>query len=280
MAESSKAIIDGHYQIGLPWRHNKTLFPDNRILAERRLACLKRLLLRDEHLRTKYSAVIQSHIKRGYVSKVNTTKEEVVGRWYLPHHPVLNINKPGKVRVVFDCAAEFRGTSLNKVLLQGPNINNSLLGVLLRFRKHEVAVSADVEEMFLQVRVPITDRRALSFLWWDSELLEGRPNILELNVHPFGATSYPCCVSFALRQTALDNAESFSTQSVSAITENFHVDDCLVSTETVGDAKRIVTELRRLLHLGGFHITKWISNRPEVIEDMQVTERWCKVKAL
>ena len=34
--------------------------------------------------------------------------------WYLPHHNVVNVNKPAKTRTVFDCAAEFAGTSLNK----------------------------------------------------------------------------------------------------------------------------------------------------------------------
>lgn len=36
--------------------------------------------------------------------------------WYLPHHPVVNPHKPGKLRIVFDAAAEFEGTSLNKTL--------------------------------------------------------------------------------------------------------------------------------------------------------------------
>ncbi|XP_060589840.1 uncharacterized protein LOC132744996 [Ruditapes philippinarum] len=55
--------------------------------------------------------------------------------WYLPHHPVVNPKKPGKVRVVFDCAAKYRGTSLNDNLLQGPDLTNSITGVLMRFRQ-------------------------------------------------------------------------------------------------------------------------------------------------
>ena len=50
--------------------------------------------------------------------------------WYLPHHPVFHPQKPEKVRVVFDCSAKYRIASLNDQLLQGPDLLNSLLGVL------------------------------------------------------------------------------------------------------------------------------------------------------
>lgn len=91
--------------------------------------------------------------------------------WYLPHHPVFHEHKPGTVRVVFDCAARFGDTSLNDQLLQGPDLTNNLTGVLLRFRQESVALMADVEQMFHQVRVAPDDCFALRFLWWE------RPNL-------------------------------------------------------------------------------------------------------
>lgn len=64
--------------------------------------------------------------------------------WYLPHHPVISPNKPGKLRIVFDAAAEFEGTSLNKNLVQGPDMTNSLIGVLLRFRQGNIGLAGDI----------------------------------------------------------------------------------------------------------------------------------------
>ena len=52
---------------------------------------------------------------------------------YVPHHGIVNITKPGKVRVVFDAAAEFQNNSLNKNLLKCPDCLNSFVGILLTF---------------------------------------------------------------------------------------------------------------------------------------------------
>ena len=68
--------------------------------------------------------------------------------------------------MVFDAAASFKGTSLNQALLQGPDLTNSLIDVLLQFRWAPVGFTADIEAMFHQVRVPESDRDFLRFLWW------------------------------------------------------------------------------------------------------------------
>ena len=59
--------------------------------------------------------------------------------WYLPHHPVINPKKE-KIRIVFDCAAEYGGVSLNSRVRQGPDLTNKLVGVLTRFRLNPIAV--------------------------------------------------------------------------------------------------------------------------------------------
>jgi hypothetical protein len=71
--------------------------------------------------------------------------------WYLPHHAVVQPQKAGKVRVVFDCPAKFKGTSLNDKLLCGPDFNNNLVGVLIRFKEQPIAIVSDIREMLHQV---------------------------------------------------------------------------------------------------------------------------------
>ena len=111
--------------------------------------------------------------------------------------------KPEKVRVVFGCAAKNRGVSLNDVLLPGPDMTNSLVGVLTRFRQEWFAVMADIECMYYQVRVPPNDSDVLRFLWWPRNDFERQPEEYQMGVHLFGAVSSPSCANFALRKAKI-----------------------------------------------------------------------------
>ena len=184
----------------------------------------------------------------------------------LPHHPVFHPKKPEKTHVVFDCSAKYRDTSLNGQLSQGPNLTNSLVGVLTRFRKGPVALMVDIESMFLQVRVPLEDANVLRFLWWPNGDLQSEPEQYQMLIHLFGATSSPSCASFALRQTAEDNKNYFDPVTVETVQRNFYVDDCLKSVETEEEANELQEELRLLLSQGGFHLTKFMSNSMKVLE--------------
>ena len=64
--------------------------------------------------------------------------------WHLPHYPVTQSLEPKKVRVVYDCGAKYCGTSLTQQLLQGPDQEHKVVGVLSRFRQESVGVVADV----------------------------------------------------------------------------------------------------------------------------------------
>ena len=65
----------------------------------------------------------------------------------------------------FDASARCKGVSLNDQLLSGPDLNNPLVGVLVRFRKEPVAVVCDVKKMFMQFKVLAEHRNFLCF-WW------------------------------------------------------------------------------------------------------------------
>ena len=96
-------------------------------------------------------------MQNGYVRKNNQTKEQPDEKTsFLPYHPVTNENKPGKLRYVANASSVFQGQSLNSNLLKGPDLVSNLTGVILViliFRKKNIALSVDIEQMFMQVKV-------------------------------------------------------------------------------------------------------------------------------
>ncbi|XP_076036051.1 uncharacterized protein LOC143022004 [Oratosquilla oratoria] len=171
---------DGHYVLPIPWRGEPNL-PNNRDVAERRLRSLYKRLVKSGTLNV-YSENISDLIKKGYVEYVPEIdiKRDDGKVWYLPHHAVTSETKPGKVRVVFDCAAQKNGVSLNSQCLQGPDLNNKLIHVLLRFRQYHYAITADIEAMYHQVKIPISDRDALRFLWYVSDEIRVKNDLASL----------------------------------------------------------------------------------------------------
>ena len=278
--EDSAELCGGHYEVALPWKVFPPDLPNNKIVAEHRLGLLKKRLLKDPQLHRKYSLFMDDLFDKGHAQKVPEGQREDSPSWYLPHHPVIHPQKPDKVRVVFDCAAKFQNVSLNQQILQGPDLTNSLIGVLTRFREQPIAIMADIEKMFYQVRVPIEDSRYLRFLWWPSGEMDKEPEEFQMLVHLFGGVSSPSCANYALQKTAEDNAEHFDKDTIQTVRRNFYVDDCLKSVEDNQQASRLVDQLRQLLAKGGFRLTKWVSNAYDVIQSVPVSERASSVKEL
>ena len=274
-------LTDGHYMMDIPFRKENPELPDNRVLAEKRLQYLGKRLQKDSELHRRYSAGIKELLDKGYAEEVDPKKLPQDGvTWYLPHHNVINPNKPEKLRIVFDCAAEYDGASLNKNVLQGPDLTCKLLGVLLRFREYQVAIMGDVEAMYHQVRVSQRHRNALRFLWWKDDQIGGDLVTYHMNVHLFGGVWSPSCATFALRRTAEDNKELFKQEVVDTVSSNFYVDDCLKSVNTTEEGIHMAKELCRLLAKGGFRLTKWVSNDKEVLNSIPETEKAKTVKSL
>ena len=193
-------VSDGHFQIPLPWKGEVKELPNNKHMASHRLASLKRRLERDPELHGKYSDFMSSLIAKGHAEPLPRDVPDNQRVWYLRHHSVTNPKKPEKVRVVFDAAAKYQGTSLNESLMQGPDLTNNLVGVLLRFRLETIAVAADIESMFYEVKVPKQDRDSMRFLWWPNGDLSRDPDEYRMSVHIFVGRSSPSCAGYALQR--------------------------------------------------------------------------------
>ena len=178
-------------------------------------------------------------IKSSYVEKVpeELLRMDADNAWYIPHHGIYHPKKPEKVCVVFDCSAKFSGTSLNDQLLQGPDLSNSLIRVLTRFRQEPVAFMADIKAMFYQVQVPVAQHNFLHFIWWPNRDLNIELVEYRMAVYLFGAVSSPNCSNFALHHKVKENEDEIGNAVANTMCRNFYVDDCPRSVKKEADGK-------------------------------------------
>ena len=257
---------DGHVRMPLPLKRDST-FPNNRSAAEKRLKGLKSRLLKGGKYREDYIEFMEKMLKKGYAEQVDEPEGPEGRTWYLAHHGVYHPRKQ-KLRIVFDCSSEYQGISLNRCLLQGPDLTNSLTGILCRFRKEPVAVSCDVEGMFNQVSVNVEDRDLLRFLWWEKGDVRQSPKVYRMTTHLFGARSSPACAMYALRSAA-DGCDEEVSQ---FIRQDFYIDDGLTSVVDESAAVRLINSVKSACRSRGFHLHKFASNRTEVLHRVDQVE--------
>ncbi len=279
--DSSAEMVDGHYQLPLTFKRDNPMMPNNRHMAEQRILSLKRKFQKNSDFHKEYSAFMETVISSGHAELVpqDQLKQENGKVWYIPHHGVFHPKKES-LRVVFDCSAAYQGVSLNTELIPGPNLMNTLIGVLVCFRLGTIAIMADVEKMFHQVKVPPHHVNFLRFLWWPDGNVNQPLKEYRMVVHLFGATSSSSCASYALKRTAEDNTGCFSAEATNTVKKNFYVDDLLKAVDTENHAIRLCKELKSLCASGGFKLTKWISNNRAVLASIPESERAKVIKNL
>ena len=236
--------------------------PSNREDAVKRLKSTRRTLDKKPLMKQHYFDFM---LEKGHAEPVPKTElSPSTPHWYLPHFGVYHPQKPDKIHVVFDSAAETKGTSLNKVLLSGPGLTNNLLGVLLRFRQDIVGFVGNIEQMFHSFLVQEQHRDLLRFFWYkdndpNRELTEYR-----MKVHVFGNTYSPAAAAFCLRRTADVGEQEFGSDAKDFLYDNFNVDDRLKSVANPAENIDLLTRTRAMLGKANLRLHKIASIHPEV----------------
>ncbi|XP_036346679.1 uncharacterized protein LOC118755994 [Rhagoletis pomonella] len=152
-ATTHRRTAEGCYIVRLPLCQDCQPLGDSYVSARRQLSRLERRLTADPDMHAKYLAFMREYDTLGHMERVLEPFVQP-GCYYIPHHAVVGI-----FRVVFNASAPTsNGLSLNDLQLVGPPIQDSLINIILRFRRYAVAITADVEKMFRQVLVAPQDR--------------------------------------------------------------------------------------------------------------------------
>ena len=273
---------NGNWEAPLPFKSDDLSLPNNKGHCLRRVLSLKRRRLNNSKLKEDYLAFMKKTLDNGHTSRVSvdqlsTEKGKV---WHLPHFHVYQPRKLDQIRVVFDCSAVFENESLNKHLLQGPDQLNSLIGVLTRFRKEEVAFTCDIEQMFHSFYVTPKDRNFLRFLWFENNNLTKPIVEYRMNVHLFGAASSPGVANFCLHQTAETHRKEFGDIASDFLLRDFYVDDGFKSVPTAQQALQLINDSQTMCAKDNLRLHKFASNCKEVLEVLPANNRGKDLKDL
>ena len=230
MLEQTTVFDGGRYEVGLLWKRRDPFLPNNYSSAlSQQIKSLDYRLGNQPELKKLYQDTIKVDAEKGFVKLLK--QQELPSSVTQQHHPVENPNKPGKVGRVYNAASKFRGISLNENLLWGTDLLQNLIGIFFRFREQKIAMTIDIEAMFLQVKVPPGDCRVLRVLWRDN------PNeprkVYEYGRHIFGAKNSPTCADDALQQVPC--AQELP-QVIKLIMRNLYMNDFVKSVPSAEQA--------------------------------------------
>lgn len=263
--ETANRNADGRFVVVMPLKQVPSKLGNSFEQALRRFLALEKRLMANVTLRQMYLNFMHEYETLGHMSPVNETKD--VFRYYLPHHGVLRENAvTTKLRVVFDGSAMTDiGISLNDIQMIGPSIQDDLISIILRFRKHAIVISADIEKMYRQVQIQPTQRPLQTILWRRDPSLPIQK--YELNTVTYGTKSAPYLAIRSLFELAVINEKSNPVVS-NVIKHYFHIDDLLTGADTIEEARTLGTEIAKILNDGCFHLYKWRSNNVHIVKDI------------
>ncbi|UYV71914.1 hypothetical protein LAZ67_9001136 [Cordylochernes scorpioides] len=138
--------------------------------------------------------------------------------------------------------------------------------LLLIFRTYPVAITADIEKMYRQIRIHPEDADYQRILWRPSP--EEPVVDYRLLTVTYGTTSAPFLAMRTLQQLAEDEGQNYPEASRVTLND-FYVDDLLTGAQTIAETKELIDQLKDLMKKGGFHLRKWNSNCHEIVSHVE-----------
>ena len=125
--------------------------------------------------------------------------------------------------------------------------------------------------MYHQLVLQPDDRPFHRFLWRDldsSKLLD----TYEFQRFIFGGRYCPFCAQYVWQQHVRDHKDQYPL-AAEVVLKNCYMDDLMPSVKSIEEARTMRKQITELGDKAGFHVRKWISHRPEVIQDIPDQDR-------
>lgn len=262
---------NGRYCVNLPFKNvddGQPQFGNSRARAHSRLLQIERRLQSNSDLQLQYNQFLNEYLQLGHMQPVQKTSGS---SFYLPHHAILRpSSSTTKLRVVFDASAkDSTGKSLNDTLLVGPTIQEDLLCILLRWRKHRFAITADAEKMYRQIEVNPHHRQYQRILWRNNsnDIAE-----YDLTTVTYGTACAPYLAIRTVQQLANDDMDKYPLAAARSL-KDMYVDDLISGADTLQETEMLQRQMVELFQGGGFKLRKWSSNCSQLLDNIPATNR-------
>lgn len=254
-------LQDGMFSVRLPLIDSADCLGDSYHTARKRFLNLEKRFERQPKLKQLYTDFMQEYIDLGHMSEAKVPKPDTC--YFVPHHPVLkDKSESTKLRAVFDASCSTTsGFSINDLQMVGPNIQDSLFNILVRFRYHTFVLTGDIEKMYRQVLINELDRDLQLILWRNDP--SSSLKTYRLNTVTYGFAS----ASFLSTRCIWQLGEECHDSNIKQIIQNdFYVDDLITGCDTEEELIQVQGSITNALALGNFSLRKFRSNSQAVVE--------------
>lgn len=248
----------GRYIVRLPLIESNIELGDSKPIAMQRFYQLERRLERNPTLREQYNEFMKEYEELGHMRLATSAEKRAVG-YIIPHHPILS-----RFRVVYDAGCPTsNGKSVNDIQLTGPNRQEELDIVIMRFRTHKFVFASDIKKMFRQILVHEQDLPYQQILW--------RPNPTEpikqyvLTTVTYGMKSSPFLALRTMLQLADDYADKYPLAAYATRYERY-MDDYMTGADNEEQLIELYNQLIAMLKSAMFELDKWKTNCPKLIK--------------
>ncbi|GFY26442.1 uncharacterized protein TNCV_2877741 [Trichonephila clavipes] len=161
---------EGRYVVKMPLKNEPNCLGESRDIALKRLNALWTRLIRDPQYLKLYRDFIHEYDQLGHMKEVVAEHDNSEVAYYMPHHGVLRPEKSTtKLRVVFNATnPTSNGLSLNSIQYNGGLVQNDLFTIMIKFREHPYAFTADVKMMYRMILIHESQQPLLRILWKES----------------------------------------------------------------------------------------------------------------
>jgi len=249
------------YHVRFPWLQGASLTSNYKKQALARLSQTTKRLVKTGIIQD-YHQILQDYESNGIIEKC---PKESTSCYYIPHHAVVRTQATStKIRIVFDASArELHGQSINDCLFEGSNLFPSLIGVIIRFRLFEHALTGDIEKAFLQIGIQNEDRDFTRFFWFKNVSKNNWPDgeIVQYRFCrvPFGFRSSPFILNKVIEHH-LEISKNQYPDTVQKIKSNIYVDDLIISVDDRSTLQQIATDIKSIFSNMSMNLHKLHSN--------------------